>query len=212
MSRCSIVIDRDEKRRHAMGRLLSSQDYVIPVSSIEEVAVRWPQDAWIFAACDGDNLRHTADYLRMAERYYPVIAYGSAPSGGLIEQLIAGGCVGYIDFPADRETVARTVAALRPVADRMMAHRGRQVEALRNLRRLSPRETEVVKAICRGRSNKAVANALGISPRTVEIHRAKAMMKLNAASTVDLVRLVIAAEDCEDTAMPLEPREYARAA
>jgi two-component system response regulator FixJ len=59
--------------------------------------------------------------------------------------------------------------------------------------RLTPRESSVLDQLVRGRSNKSVGFELGISARTVETHRARIMIKMQARSLPDLVRIAIAA-------------------
>lgn len=53
---------------------------------------------------------------------------------------------------------------------------------------LTQRETEVLVQVLEGAANKSIGRALGISHRTVEIHRARAMLKLRASSTPELIR------------------------
>ena len=60
---------------------------------------------------------------------------------------------------------------------------------------LTPRERQVSELIAAGQSNKGAAYMLGISPRTVEVHRARAMEKLGARNTADLVRISLALSD-----------------
>lgn len=56
------------------------------------------------------------------------------------------------------------------------------------LDQLTPRETEVLVQVLEGAANKSIGRTLGISHRTVEIHRARAMLKLGATSTPELIR------------------------
>lgn len=70
-------------------------------------------------------------------------------------------------------------SALREVRDRLAL--------------LSPCEREVVDGLVEGEANKLIAFDLDISPRTVEVYRANAMMKLQARTLSDLVRMVTTA-------------------
>ena len=54
---------------------------------------------------------------------------------------------------------------------------------------LSAREREVVDGLVAGKANKAIAFDLSISARTVEVYRANAMMKMQAKTLSDLVRM-----------------------
>jgi DNA-binding CsgD family transcriptional regulator len=57
-----------------------------------------------------------------------------------------------------------------------------------NIRRLTPREQEVLALITGGCSNKEGSYRLGISTRTFEAHRARLMGKLGARNAADLIR------------------------
>lgn len=56
------------------------------------------------------------------------------------------------------------------------------------LDQLTRRESEVLVQVLEGAANKFIGRTLGISHRTVEIHRARAMLKLGATSTPELIR------------------------
>lgn len=56
---------------------------------------------------------------------------------------------------------------------------------------LTPRETEVLKAVAAGQTNKAIALALGISEHTVKFHLGSAMTKLGAASRAEAVAIAM---------------------
>ena len=58
---------------------------------------------------------------------------------------------------------------------------------------LTPRERDVLRHLVEGNPNKIIAHQLSISPRTVENHRARLMVKMQADSVADLVRMALAA-------------------
>jgi DNA-binding CsgD family transcriptional regulator len=58
---------------------------------------------------------------------------------------------------------------------------------------LSNRERDVLKGLVAGHANKQIAYDLGISPRTIENYRANLMIKMQAASLSDLVRMALIA-------------------
>lgn len=60
-----------------------------------------------------------------------------------------------------------------------------------DLASLTPRESEVMRAIVEGKANKVSALDLGISIKTVEVHRARLMKKLGVRSGPELVRLAM---------------------
>jgi diguanylate cyclase (GGDEF)-like protein len=66
----------------------------------------------------------------------------------------------------------------------VLANRQYESEALRKLR---PRELEVLKLLAKGKSNKEVAAQLGMSVRTAETHRANIMSQLGVHSLHDLI-------------------------
>ncbi len=51
---------------------------------------------------------------------------------------------------------------------------------------LTPKETELLRLLCRGEINKTASFTLGITERTVEVHRQRIMEKLGAKSPVHL--------------------------
>ena len=55
---------------------------------------------------------------------------------------------------------------------------------------LTQREREVLRLIAAGKLNKQAAEMLGVSEITIKVHRAQVMRKMNAASLVELVRMV----------------------
>lgn len=82
--------------------------------------------------------------------------------------------------------------AIRNAIERSKAELGNEAE-LQNLRdrwaSLTPREREVIELVISGLLNKQVGFKLGISEITVKAHRGKAMLKMEADSLADIVRM-----------------------
>ena len=69
---------------------------------------------------------------------------------------------------------------------------------------LSNRERDVLKGLVAGRANKQIAYDLGISARTIENYRANLMIKMQAASLSDLVRMALIAGILDPSSDPAD--------
>jgi PAS domain S-box-containing protein len=56
---------------------------------------------------------------------------------------------------------------------------------------LTPREREIAALLVEGKTSKLIARQIGLSPRTVEMYRAKLMRKFGAATSSELVHLLM---------------------
>jgi FixJ family two-component response regulator len=61
------------------------------------------------------------------------------------------------------------------------------------VKRLTPRERQVLALVVTGMLNKHIASELGVVEKTVKVHRARVMEKMQAGSLAALVRLADAA-------------------
>jgi two-component system response regulator FixJ len=77
--------------------------------------------------------------------------------------------------------------------DRDQKRQAERSEIQRRLAALSNRERDVMQGLVAGRANKQIAYDLGISARTIENYRANLMIKMQAASLSDLVRMALIA-------------------
>ncbi len=59
------------------------------------------------------------------------------------------------------------------------------------LKKLTPRESDVLALIVKGKTNKYIARELNISMKTVEIHRSRVMKKMEAKTLADLVKITM---------------------
>ena len=62
-----------------------------------------------------------------------------------------------------------------------------RLKVLKNNKKLSDREIDVLKALATGQSNKEIAKQLGLSPKTIDSHRTSLLRKMNVTSTAALL-------------------------
>lgn len=132
--------------------------------------------------------------LHKAGIWLAAIVVGSSPAPAQIVDAIKAGALDYLNLPVDAGRLQRCLARTADEAGRISYLRRKSIEAQELIKRLSMRETEVLKFLSDGHSNKAIARELGISPRTVEIHRANMMSKLGATHSARAVRIKLDAE------------------
>lgn len=104
-------------------------------------------------------------------------------------QAMKAGAVDFIEKPFDDEVILSEIR--RAISDRAAdadARAERNAIAGR-IATLSTRERQIMDRLVEGQANKAIAFDLGISARTVEVYRANAMMKMQAKTLSDLVRM-----------------------
>jgi PAS domain S-box-containing protein len=68
-----------------------------------------------------------------------------------------------------------------------------RVAATLLVRKLSPRQYEVLRQIATGHLNKQIAHTLGVSEQTVKMHRALVLQRLGVATTADAIRIAVEA-------------------
>lgn len=115
-----------------------------------------------------------------------ISSHGDVPS---VVRAMKGQAIDFLTKPVNTEVLIEAInkAIKRDLLDR--DHHEHQREILSRVKRLTPRENEVMQLVVSGQSTKEIAKHLGISPNTVEIHRSKMMRKMAAKSVADLVNL-----------------------
>ncbi len=99
------------------------------------------------------------------------------------------GVADFIEKPFDDEVM---LAAIRKALTQQASNEGIAAErqtVLDRIATLSPRERDVMEGLVAGKANKVIAFDLDISARTVEVYRANLMMKMQAKTLSDLVRM-----------------------
>ena len=119
-----------------------------------------------------------------------ITAHGDIP---LAVEAMRLGAVDFLEKPFEDEVLP---ASVRSALDRGGRDQRRQAERGNieaRLAALSNRERDVLRGLVAGHANKQIAYDLGISPRTIENYRANLMIKMQAGSLSDLVRMALIA-------------------
>ena len=188
------VIDDDESARHSLEFLLDVAG--VRVRSFASADAFLKAGPPLTGACvvtdvrmPGMNGIELAEELKRRGAGAPVIVITGHADVPLAIQAMKAGVADFIEKPFDDEAMLRAIRnALAQQAGEDSAAAERQA-VLDRIAGLSPREREVMDGLVAGKANKAIAFDLDISARTVEVYRANLMMKMQAKTLSDLVRM-----------------------
>jgi two-component system response regulator FixJ len=124
----------------------------------------------------------------------PVIIMTGHGDITLAVEALKAGAVDFIEKPLEKETLVRTLQDGFSRLSRKECIRDRQRNAIAQLQVLTSRERAVLDGLMRGLPNKTIAGELAISPRTVELHRSNLMLKLQARSLSEALRIALIAD------------------
>jgi FixJ family two-component response regulator len=99
------------------------------------------------------------------------------------------GAIDFVEKPFDEQRMLERIQLSILEDARLRQERGARERTIARLKSLTPRERQVMDLVILGKSNKEVARALDISPKTVEVHRSHVMVKMQADSLAELVRI-----------------------
>jgi len=192
------VIDDDEAARHSLEFLLDCAD--IRVRSFASADAFLTASPPLSGACVVTDVRmpgrsgiELVEEMKRRGANAPVIVITGHADVPLAIQAMHAGVADFIEKPFDDEMMLAAIRkALADQAGEAAALAEHQV-LLERIASLSGREREVMEGLARGDANKAIAFDLGISARTVEVYRANVMLKMQAKTLSDLVRMVTVA-------------------
>jgi two-component system response regulator FixJ len=190
------VIDDDEAVRQALAFQMGSAG--IDVRTYESATAFLKVVPTVQTGCiitdvrmpdlSGIDLLRRLRELKVPTPVIVITAHGDIP---LAVEAMRMGAVDFLEKPFDDEAL---LASVRSALDRGNRDQQRQAERSsiqRRLAVLSKRERDVLEGLVAGRANKQIAYDLGISARTIENYRANLMIKMQAASLSDLVRMAL---------------------
>jgi len=192
------VIDDDEAVRQALAFQLGSAG--LDVRTYESAAVFLEVAPTVQTGCvitdvrmpelSGIDLLRRLRELKLAVPVIVITAHGDIP---LAVEAMGLGAMDFLEKPFEDEALLASVRSALDKGDRDQKRQAERSNIEARLAALSNRERDVLKGLVAGRANKQIAYDLGISARTIENYRANLMMKTQAASLSDLVRMALIA-------------------
>ena len=142
------------------------------------------------------------DCTRQVHKRFPevkVIALTQYSEKRFVKRMIKNGASGYILKDSERDVLIKAIRTVHEgekyFCDRLSFQLASQELKMQDTKslfpKLSERETEILKLICREFSSQEIADQLFISFHTVESHRANLMLKAGAKNTAGLVRWAV---------------------
>jgi DNA-binding NarL/FixJ family response regulator len=151
-------------------------------------------------AMPGLNGLEVTRHLAKAFPKVRVVILSMYSDEGYISQALRAGAAGYLLKGAAREELTLAIRAvaqgetyLSPPVSKLviLQYSGRQNSDDSLLKKLTPRQAQVLQMIAEGKTTKQVALELDISAKTVETHRMQLMERLEIHDIAGLVRFAI---------------------
>ena len=192
------VVDDDASVRKSLSRLISAAGYRVQAyASPREFLARRPEPGPSCLVLDvrmpgvtGLELQQT---LASAVHEIPIIfitGHGDIP---MSVKAMKAGAVDFLTKPFAGKDLLDAIQRAVAKDTRNLGTEARDDEIRSRVKRLTPRESQVLALVVTGMLNKQIASELGIGEKTVKVHRARVMEKMQAGSVATLVRLADAA-------------------
>lgn len=147
---------------------------------------------------DMDGLQVQAELTRRGIDM-PVVVLTGNGDPTLAVQAMKAGAADFLAKPVEKAALLGAIDRGFSWLESIARRASEQADALSKAARLTQRERAVLRGISRGYPNSLIADELGVTSHTVELHRASLMIKLNAQSLPDLLRIAFAVDLHEST-------------
>jgi len=117
-----------------------------------------------------------------------ITGHGDIP---MAVQAMKAGAVDFLTKPFNDQALLDSIHSAIQIDAKQYKETEKLNRIVKRIKKLTPREFEVMELIVDGCSNKSVASHLKIATKTVELHRAKIMDKMETKSLAELVKFVL---------------------
>jgi len=189
-----IIVDDDQSFRTFLDRLVGTVGLKTKLfASAEEFLTSPPPDGPACLVLDvqmpglsGLDLQRELSNERRPLPIVFITGHGDIP---MTVEAMKAGAVGFLSKPFRNQDL---IDAIKEGLNRDREAR-KKLEEIKDLQKkyesLTAREREVFALVASGSLNKQIAQQLGTSERTIKAHRAQVVIKMNADSVADLVRM-----------------------
>ncbi|MEN9282858.1 MAG: hypothetical protein RLZZ179_351 [Verrucomicrobiota bacterium] len=187
-----VLVDDEPGMLRALTRLLQAEGFSVRSFGSAEAFLEAPRmtGAWCLildVAMSGMSGLELQSRLQSEGVRVPIVfltGHGDIP---MSVRAIKSGAVDFLTKPVHDEDLLRAVRAALAQAGRLAAEEEQERALRMRLKRLTPREYEVMQHVITGLLNKQIAQKLGTSEQTIKVHRMRLMEKLGLTSVVELV-------------------------
>ena len=189
------IVDDDETVLDATGLLVKSMGFEVRAfrSAIEFLASYSPE----LRGClildvrmpemSGIELQRELNERKFGMPIIFITGHGDVP---MAVEAMKHGAIDFLEKPYNDQQLLDNINKALELDTLNFAKHEENAIVEKNLKKLTPREHEVMTRVVSGESNKVIAIELGLSERTIEIHRSRVMSKMNCKSVAALVNLV----------------------
>lgn len=124
----------------------------------------------------------------------PLLLMSGASGAAEAVSAFRGGALDFLIKPVDADVLLSALAKALTESRTRQEQRGRAADLGQRIARLTERERDILQRVARGQTNPLIATELGIALRTVKLHRQRAMEKVGAGGTAELVRIADAGD------------------
>jgi len=189
------LVDDDASVRRALARLIKSAGHNVQTfaSAREFLGTKTGSEEADCLVLDvrmpgltGIDLQRE---LQTMKRNLPIVfitGHGDIP---MSVNAMKAGAVDFLPKPVKDTDLLRAIAQALARAHHDRAERRELEQIQQRVKKLTPREREVMSLVVRGLLNKQIAFDLGTVEKTIKVHRARVMEKMQVESLAELVRL-----------------------
>ena len=188
------VVDDDRGVRDSLTLLLSLRDYAVHAFA-DGTSFLAAVDAHSRGCVLLDLRMPDIDGLQVQKELVardiamPVIIMTAHGDVTAAREALLGGAFDFLEKPVEYTALRKTIDAALSREQESSARRA-HVQSLRaRVRKLTPRERQVLGRVIAGAHNREIAAQFGISARTVEVYKSRLMVKLQVDRLADLIRL-----------------------